>query len=83
MMPSGILERLVTISLQSESSGAHIFLRCVCEKGTRVKSGKEECGFETCHDKKAYRRVGKGPESQTQEPLAIFARGGSRSKLTW
>ena len=56
---SGIPESHVTISLKGDASCIHIF---ISEKGTRVKSKKEECDFKTCHDRKAYRTVKKGFE---------------------
>ena len=65
----------ITISLWRDVSCIHIPLRFIGEKGTSVKSKKEQCDFETCHDRKEL-------EFQTQEPLAIPSRGGSWSKLT-
>ena len=44
------------------------------------KSENEQCDFETGHDREAYLIVRNGLEVQTQERLAILARGGSRSK---
>ena len=75
-MPSGIPESHVTISLNSDASCIHFSFCFIGEKGTSVKSEKEECDFETCHDRKVYQMVKKGLEFQTQEPLAMLARGG-------
>ena len=61
MMPSGIAESHVTISLKSDASCIHIFFRFICEKGTSVKSEKEECDFDTCH-----------VNSKPKEPLPIL-----------
>ena len=81
-MPSGIPESHVTISRNRDASRIHILFRFIGGKGTSVKSEKEQCDFETCHDREAYPMVRKGLEFQTQEPLAILARGRSRSNLT-
>ena len=81
-MPSGIPESHATISLKGDASRIHILFRFIGEKGTIAKSEKEQCDFETCHDREAYPMVRKGLEFKTQEPWAVLARGGSLSKPT-
>ena len=58
-MRSGIPACHVTISLKRDASGIHISFRFIGEKGTSAESEKEQCGLETCHDRKAYRIVRK------------------------
>ena len=69
------------VTQEKDASCSHIFFRFTGEKGTNVKSENEQCAFETGRDREAYQIVRKGLEVQPQEPLAILARGGSRSKL--
>ena len=80
-MPPGIPASHLTMSLKRDASCIHIFFRFTGEKGTSVKSENEQRDVETGRDREAYRIVRKGLEVQPQEPLAILARGGSRSKL--
>ena len=77
MMPPGIPASHLTIPLKGKVSCIQIFFPFTGEKGTSVKSENEQCDFETGHDREAYLIVRNGLEVQTQEPLAILARGGA------
>ena len=79
----GLESSEATASLKSETMHRVFFLpRALHLKGKSVKSEKDNCSLEACHDREARKMAGQRMVRKNKVPMATASRGCQRSEFT-